>query len=260
MLSLFGIYSLRDIGELAGITLSIYLFLCWLRRDEKSPLVLYSIGIFTTIYMTHLLQLPVLTHFLLLCVPWFILMLILFHQKMLQSNYIAYDKKMIQKIDTSTWIQVMIRALVRSMNSHQRLTLIIERTQSVSAYINCEARMNATLNDDIVTLIFEAHRNKKTLMMLLDDSGSIKAVPVSWDTHDVTNEPSDHLHDALLVTAHNDTLVITTDIHQRTFNLIMKGVVTQQLSAAQLLGHLEQILVTTSNWRSKHDVSSIINK
>ncbi len=260
ILSLFGIYSLRDLVELGGITLSIYLFLCWLRRDQKSPLVSYSLATFSIIYCSYLLDLTVLTHFFLLCLPWYVMMIILFHQKMLQSNYIAYDKKTIQKIDTTTWLQVVLRTLVRSINANQKLTIIIERSQSIAVYVRCDARMNASINDDIMSLIFDAHRDRKNLMMLIHESGVIKAVPVLWDTQDTNAEKTDPLHDALLITAHNDTLVISSDNHQRTFNLIMNGTVTQQLSATQLLAHLEQIFVTTTPWRINNEVSSSVNK
>jgi uncharacterized protein YjiK len=174
---------------------------------------------------------------------------------MLQSNYVAYDKQTIQQVDTTIWLQVIIRTLVRSMNIHQTLTIVIERSHSISSFVHCEARMNAAINDDVMSLILEAHRDKNSLMILIHESGYIKAVPIKWDTQDVSNAQVDPMHDAVLVTAHNDALVITSDNHVRTFNVIRKGTITQHLNATQLLTLLEQLFNAYQLERNNNEAS-----
>jgi hypothetical protein len=94
-------------------------------------------------------------------------------------------------------------------------------------------------------------------MMVIHESGFIKGVPVAWHLEE-TSSPSanDPLHDAVLVTAHTDTIIITTDLHSRSFIIVTKGQITKSMSAAKLLTFLEQEILSTSVRRNDHAMST----
>lgn len=241
----FFIPSCLQMIEISLFSFFFYYFLSWLNKDRNSKLLNYFYTYFLLIAITFYTDLYIFHNFLILCLPFFFFLFIIFHQQTLQKNFISF--KTSDKITTgsSDWLEILIRSALFAINKSKEVVFVIEQTNELKSYLTTHFPLYTAIHLDTIAMLLESSYYNSGQMIWCSTNGIIIGFNSSWNIQQSQkNSPSaaTWYQDSLLMTLKTDTIIIKADPHTRAFCMMSGGKVTENLTASQTLALINELI------------------
>lgn len=247
VLPFFWLLRWYDYIEIICFAAVIYSFSLWLNTDKQKNLVFPFYGYCLAICATQLLGFFSINFLLMYAAPFVFMLFILFHQQILQKNFITLSRAHTKiELIKDDWIEGLMRGCLHAVNTNKQLLVVIEQHDILQSYLTAPFSMNAPIETELLELVLDSPRFDATKMIWIESSGYIKSINASW-AHELTDMI---LEDELLqswqkyslaITHKTDALIIQIRPEERLFTLIMHGKMMQQLPAATIVTLLKNI-------------------
>jgi len=258
----------HDCIEIICFATVIYYFSQWLSCDKQKNLVLPFYGFCLALCASHLLGLFSIHFLLMYSAPFIFMLFILFHQQILQKNFINSRKAKI-KIEEikNDWIEILIRGCLHAINTEKPLFLVIEQQDVIGSYFDMPFLINADLELVLLEVLIESSRFNSGKMIIIESSGYLKGINASWHDELTDTLVGDELLEswqecALALTHKTDAIVLKICPEERLFTVIMQGKMIQHLAAATVVTLLKNSTqFTTENKKnSSSPIKGVFNE
>lgn len=245
------LHTWRDYVEIFFFASVIYIFLLWLRKDQKNNLVFYFYSYCALITVAHFTHLSTISFILLNGLPACVLLFFTIHQETLQKNFIALHTINPVVAGTVPWLEELMRISLSALNKKRDLIIIIERKDSLASCLTAPYLMNADLKKGLLDLFLEIGNPEESISLWVSETGKLIASPVTWsfkcDDEWIT-PTARHIplwkQNALLISQKKDCLIINLTCTNRSFDLILDGKVIEHLTAPQLFNIVKQVTLS----------------
>ena len=242
--------------EIIFFTSITYYFCLWLKKDKNNNLVIYFFSYCAIFSLAALLNLATIITFLIFSAPIALILFIIFHQELLQRNFITLTNMPIASFEVADWPEQLIRASLHAINNNKQLICVIEHRADLKPFLYTPLLFNAPLAQNLVTLLIDSpgFDQKKILWCnahgkLIGINGEWQITPhETWQTQQVTELPT-WKQDALLMTLKTDTIIFKADPTKRSFDVVIKGITYENLAAHQALLLLKKQLALSSTFK-----------
>lgn len=232
----------RDLCEISFFSLTIYWFCIWLKKDTRHNLLPAFYGYSLLLFGAHLLKLSTLLTFLFATSPIAIMLFILFHQELLQRNFITFRKKSIDITTHNEWIEALIRSCLVSINNSKELLFIIESKDELKPFLSTPFLLNTAIQDTLLEFLIKNPHFDSEKMVWINAQGDLVAIHASWkfniheswQSEKVKELPS-WQQDALLMTLKTDSIIGKADPTKRLFDVVIQGKLYESISAQSAL-------------------------
>lgn len=249
------LFTWRDVIEICCLSCATYQFLLWLNQDAQKTLVFYFYGYCFALWSSHYLQLNILSQSLLMGAPIILCIFIIFHQQILQRNFLAMKKIHPVAQTNEHWIDELIRASLYAMNKSKNLIWVIERKDSAEAILNASCLFYADLKKDLVDLLLE-HQEQTNTILWINQTGKLVTINAEWKTNvhqawispETEQLPQWQQH-ALLVSSKTDAIIVYSCCTTRLFTIIMQEKNIETISAHQTSLLLKRLLIHSSSFQ-----------
>jgi hypothetical protein len=253
--------------EIIFFTSIIYYFCVWLKKDKNKNLVVYFFSYCAIFSFAALLNLATIVTFLITCAPIALILFIIFHQELLQRNFITLTNMPITSLEVADWPEQLIRASLHAINNNKQLICVIEHRADLKPFLYTPLVFNAPLAQNLITLLIDSpgFDQKKIFWCnahgkLIGINGEWQITPhETWQTQSVADLPA-WKQDALLMTLKTDTIIFKADPSKRSFDVIIKGVTYENLAAHQTLLLLKKQLALSSSFKGDSSNDRILQK
>ncbi len=253
--------ALKDVIEILFFSSVIYCFCLWLKKDKKHNLLIYFFSYCLVFCFGVLLNLATVVAFLTYSTPITLLLFIIFHQELLQRNFITLTNMPICTSESSDWIEQLIRASLHAINNNKQLICAIEHRTSLKPFLYSPLVFNSPLAQNLVSLLVDSTGFDSRKIFWCSSQGKLIGINSEWQVcpHETwqsqaTIELPTWKQDALLMTLKTDTIIFKADPSKRAFDVVIKGTLYENLAAHQTLSLLKKYL-TISNL-TKGDISN----
>lgn len=235
----------KDLIEISFLVCSIYYFSLWLSRDNKKNLILPFYLYITGFVVSHHLNLNIISHLLLIGSPVIFTIFILFHQKILQRNFIASQKFNMEKQEQHIWLDELIKSGLVAINKNMDVTYVIERDINLQDFILTNWNVNSYLKKELFDLIL-AQKKDEQFFWIKD--GLLVSYTSKWafigeEFHRLEEKNLENWkQDALIITHQTDCMVVKALAQERQFQIIVEGKIFEPLTAQQTFTLLERYL------------------
>jgi hypothetical protein len=239
----YALFSLVDGLEIILLSMPLYYFSLWLRKDHKKNLLLPFYGFCVLSLFSVSLHLTTISSFLLWYGPVITMLFILVHQELLQRNFITLHT-IKSKNDTaaSDWVKPLIQACLRARNNNKNVRILIENQASLASFINTDFFIQAPLQYHLLNTLFESTSYDPEKIVWLNQSGTIIAINCAWslNAHEAwmseeLKEKDPWLADTLLFTSKTDALACCTSDKTDAFAIIAHGNLIENVYAPDAL-------------------------
>lgn len=226
----------RDLIEILFFASAFYSIARWLNQDSDKKLLSYFYGYCGLVLGAYSFELPTMGYMLFLFSPAVVLLFMFMHQTLLQKNMVSLKNITAAPQTESDWLSDLMRISLSMLHNNKELLLLLEHTDALDAYLNCEYKLNAPAKADLLALLVE-HVYKPSTLLWLQSNGSIKGINAHWKA---TWHPSAYkdqtawLDDAIAYTSKNDAIIIQINPTKHTCSFASGGTVTQDLTIDQL--------------------------
>lgn len=239
----------RDFLEIGFLSSLVYCFSVWLKKDKKRNLLPALYGYCGIIFAAHMLQLTTITVFLFITSPVALMLFILFHQELLQRNFVTLSKQTVDTITEKEWLGILLRTCLVAINKNKELHFVIENTNDLKTMLKAPFFLRSATNQQLLEFLIESPCFDNQHLIWLNTQGSLIAVNAIWEfnTHEAwqstpVKELASWQQDALLMTLKTDALVCKSDPIKRAFDIIIAGKVYESLSAPHALSLIKKYL------------------
>ena len=220
----------KDAIEIVFFWVVSYYLLLWLKKDTEKNLLgafyLYC-GIF---FFAHYADLPVLRFTLFISTPVIALIFIIMHQETLQKNFVNLTKGAPKILETTHWIDELIKCCLMALNRHREIVLVIERNDHLKSLIHAPYFIYAELKKDIFDILLEKHVSGNDYMIWINQQGKLVAINCSWRTRlDETwiSKEAQNMHlwkqSGVFITSKTDALMFKVNPLTRSFDLVVSA-------------------------------------
>ena len=250
---------IKDILEILFFASIIYFFCLWLKKDTRHNLLLYFYTYCILFIFTYLGNFYTIHSFLFYASPIILILFIIFHQDVLQRNFITMTNKANTSPDNeSDWIEALIRACLHGMNNHKQVICVIEHTADIGSFLQTPFIFKSPIAHSMLTLLIESNSFNQDQMVWCTTQGKLVGINCSWTFPDTVREKSTKQsdqwkHDALLMTLKTDTIIFKADPAKRAFDIVIKGTLYDTIGAAQTLPFIKKYLSSTISGEKKYD-------
>lgn len=226
--------------EIATLAIFFYYFSLWLKKDEEKNLVWYFYAYCFLFLGSWYTNLFVLNCFILYTGPLIAMLLIIIHQDILQRNFISQKKK-ISPEKNKEYIEELIRASLAILNTNKNFYCVLEQSAELKPFIKTDFYLQTQLSQPVISYLVESDHFDETKFIWCCSQGKVTAVNGQWKIHhtstvqDLPPSATQWKEDAILITTKTDACVIKGHAATRSFELVIKGKVHDQLSVHQLL-------------------------
>ncbi|MCL4360732.1 hypothetical protein M1446_00040 [Candidatus Dependentiae bacterium] len=261
MLNLF--VDWKDLIEISFLVSSIYYFSIWLAKDSNKNLILPFYLYISGFIVSHYLNLNIISNILFFGSPIVLTIFILFHQRILQKNFIASQKANFEKQEQYLWLDELMKSSLTAINKNCDMTFVIERKDNLQDFIVTDWNLNAYLKKELFDLILNQQNNE--LFIWIKD-GTLISYTAQWaflqdETHKVTEKNLENWkQDALIITHQTDCIVIKTLHEERQFQIVIEGKIFEPLNALQTLTLLERYLQPSSEFKKIKGIKHVRDK
>ena len=239
----------KDALEIGFFSLIVYIFSLWLKNDTRNNLLVYFYGYCAVVAFSSLLHLPIITAFLLYTSPLALILFIIFHQETLQRNFITLRKSEISLEHSGDWLEDLIRTNLYAINANKQMICIIEHQTSLKPFLETPFLCDSPVQQKMLIVLLESNGFDCNKMVWCTSHGKLMGINAQWNIHvDSTwqaqsvKELPEWQQDALLMTMKTDAIIFKSDPAKRSFDVVVKGIVHQDLSAAQTLAFIKKQL------------------
>lgn len=259
--------SIKDGIEIFFFATIIYFFCLWLKKDKNHNLLIYFFGYSVVFCFAALLNLATIVTFLIYSAPITLLLFIIFHQELLQRNFITLTNTHSKAIEVADWQEQLIRASLHAINNNKQLICAIEHRADLNPFLYAPLVFNTPLSQNLITFLIDSagFDQKKILWCnahgkLIGINGEWQVTPhETWQTQSVTELPT-WKQDALLMTLKTDTIIFKADPSKRVFDVVIKGTVYENLAAHQVLMLFKKHLAIPSSYKGELNNDRITQK
>lgn len=258
-----GLFSyLKDLLEISFFSGSIYYFCLWLKKDKRNNLLLHFFVYCTFFCLAHLFHLPTIAALLIYTCPIAIMLFILFHQELLQRNFITLTHAPIASTEVNEWTEHLLRASLHAMNNNKQVICALEHHAQLQPFLEVPFYCNSPISQNILIHLIESNHYDQNKIIWCTSQGKLIAVNSQWKIKNDETWQSNAVHelcswkqDALLMTLKTDTIIFNADPKRRSFDAIIKGTLYENLAAHQLLLLLKKFLAVpvSQKGESTHD-------
>ena len=260
------LFSIKDCIEIALCSLAIYYFSLWLKQDRQKNLLFSFYGYSAIVFGCYYASLPTLTLFLFITAPLAIMLFILFHQELLQRNFIALATiNATPSEHESDWLETVIRACLVAINNNKTVYGVIEHRDSLASMLTTTMPLYADIQKNVLAMTLESSSYDQEKLLWLTAQGKLLGINTHWNS-----SPSDIVasngvtmlalwqQEALFFTHKTDAIVFSINPTSRTFTLIAQGKIVEHVNAAHALTTIKKFLSTTSNLKgdTAHEIQS----
>ena len=230
----------RDAIEIIFFSSLFYSVSCWLKKDKQKNLV----GIFylyvATFFTAYALDLYTVTIFLFIFTPSIIMIFTLFHQRTLQKNLIGLVSKTSAFQINASWTEELIKALLKAINNSKEIIFIIEKSDSLTEFLNCNLILNMPFSMEGFAQLLESNLLIPQRFLYVDRSGTLRGVNASinstvlkeWSLISTETPASETWkYNAQLITHKMDSIVISANPINRKFSIVISGKILSHLNA-----------------------------
>ncbi len=262
------IYYVKQALEIFFFSGIVYAFSLWLKKDKRTNLLLYFYGYYITFSCAFFLNLTTVSLFLLYSSPLALLLFILFHQEVLQRNFIALTKTHVANTNqTDQWLENLIRICLHHMNNNSCLYIVIENHSDLKPFIQSNYLLNSPISLELLSLVTESPHFDSKKIIWCNSAGTIIGINGSWhiatDSSQQISIPS-WQQEALLMTLKTDTIVFKVNSIKRSFEVVLKGILYDAVSAPQIVPFIKKNLYSSHQSLQKgelnHDSQNSIQK
>lgn len=258
---------LKDALEIIFFTSVFYLFCVWLKKDKSHNLLVYFFGYCSIFCCAVLLNLATIVTFLLYATPIVLILFIIFHQELLQRNFITLTQMPITSVDVTDWHEQLIRASLHAINNNKQLICVIEHRADLAPFLYAPIILNSPLAQNLVTLVIDSTGFDQKKILWCNTQGKLLGINGEWQitAHQTWQTQSVHelptwKQDALLMTLKTDTIIYKADPSKRAFDVIIKGMAYENLAAHQTLLLLKKHVAVSSSAKGDSSNDRIIQK
>lgn len=247
---MFGLLFIKDLVEILFLSGAIYYFSLWLKKDRRHNLLVYFYAYCAIFLVANLLHLPTISAFLAYSSPLILILFIIFHQELLQRNFITLAKASVTiSEEADEWLENIIRASLYAINNNKQLLCVIENHSDLKPFLDTPVIFNSPLQQNILMLLLDSNGFDAQKLLWCNTHGRLVGINCTWriTSHDVwqssqVKELPSWQQDALLMTLKTDTIVFKADPAKRTFDLITKGTLHENISAHHTLALIKKQL------------------
>ncbi len=248
-----------DYLEILFFSTVIYYISLWLKKDTQKNLMEIFLAYYGVILFSWLASLPTILFFLLFTSPIAFILFLLFHQDSIQKNFVTlHTIKPIQKNNQDTWLEILFRTLLQASALNKKVTVIIERRQSLAAYLESATFLNLDISSDALLMLINSSLFDDSKLCWLNDSGILVSINASYKNEMIqyTTLP-DHLSRenqlAMLYCAKTDAVIIQLHAITKTCSIWANSAVIHDLTLAHGLQITKKYIRRTSDKDENYD-------
>ncbi len=253
---------IKDISEILFFSYFIYFLSSWLKKNNCSYLLLYFYSYCALFCLTLLINLTTINFFIIYFLPIFLLLLIIFHQDILQKNFIT-GRHQFSQISNMQWLDHLIRVSLYAFNKNQSIFCVIENQYDIKSFFETKYIFNSSLDYQLLTLVIESNNFDYNKLIWCNAQGTLIGInadiKINRSSIDSTKEMPIWQQEALLLTLKTDTIFFKTDPITRSFDVIVKGAIYKNISSHHIIS-LIQKHVGTHKGELAHDPQKPIFK
>jgi hypothetical protein len=192
------------------------------------------------------------------------MLFILFHERMIQKNFITISNKKESKDNKGNWIQDLIRGTLFAINSKKDFICIIEKDDNLSNFIKTKCLFYADLKQDIFEILIEKQIENNNYFIWTNDKGKLIAINCNWnldnDSYMIQDNMPKWKQDAIFITSYTDVIIFKTNAISRTIDFIMKGKIIENINISDWINilkniieenHIDKNIIIDNNFKAK---------
>jgi len=172
-----------------------------------------------------------------------LLLFIVLHEKTLQRNMLTLCSISPARTEHQDWLDTLLSSSLSIINSHKKITVIIEHKDALDHFINAPFTINADMSKNVLDIFLTSTSYDEQKMIWVNTNGKIRGINVDWINDKDTKT------DTLFYTTQSDAIIFNAHPLSRTFSLIMDGKEMQHLSAHHVHAMIKKQL---SSFSSSH--------
>ena len=250
---LINFFTFKDCIEILLCTTGVYYFSLWLKQDQQKNLLFSFYWYCAVLFGSYYTGLPTITLFLFITSPLAIILFILFHQELLQKNFIALASINAALAEQeSDWLETVIRACLVAINNNKTIYGVIEHRDSLSSMLTTSVPLYTDVQKNVLTMALESASYDQEKMLWLTAHGKLLGINTHWNV-----SPADIItsrgiamlllwqQEALFFTHKTDAIVFSINPTSRTFTLIAQGKIVEHINANHALNTIKKFLNDT---------------
>lgn len=239
---MFSLVYLKDLIEILFFSAIIYYFCTWLKKDSRHNLLGYFFGYYATLCCSYFLNFAGITIFLLYSLPIALVLFIIFHQELIQRNFVTLRKAPLVIQPNEQWCQELIRSMLYAINNNKDILCVIEHLHDLKPFLSSCMLFNGPILQNTLELIIESPYFDAQKIVWCSSQGTLIAVnsdlnsvpDQSWYSESAKTAQG-WQQDALIITLKTDAIAIQTNASKRCFDAIIKGTLHENVSAPALV-------------------------
>ncbi|MGB8468266.1 MAG: hypothetical protein WCE21_04605 [Candidatus Babeliales bacterium] len=236
------LFSWRDGIELMLFAFMSYWFIRFLAYDKNNNLVIPFYGLCAMSGIAATMQLTTVTLTLTTCMPSLMLIFYIIHEKTMRKNITQLMHIHAPSVETTItdWPNILVQASLQAQPNQLPCYFIIERTHSLSLFLENGCPMQAPLSVALLQLFFESSRIKQQEIFYLDHTGMLKGVHIS--IHSATHQRDTEWFQPIIT--ETDALIIKRT-HDNGYTAYAHNTVIENISASQTIRFIKQYCFLT---------------
>ena len=244
----------------------VYYFSLWLSADKQKNLVMPFYAYCGALCASQLIGLYSLHMLLLYGAPCAVMVFILFHQQVLQKNFVTLRRYSVSTVQSASWVETLISMCLYAMNKNKNLSIAIEQNDILQPFVKSSCSMNAPVQEQIFEFIIDSTRLDPEKVIWIQNTGYILGANVTW-----YDELSPSMIDGaygnctpqqimgIALTQKTDAIVITLCPQERTFTITMQGTIINSVTATMALNMLKKMMVGKPSKKVNSQAKGIYN-
>ena len=149
---------IKDSLEIIFFATIIYIFCLWLKKDSRHNLLLYFYSYCALFILTYIGNFNTVHSFLFYASPIILILFIIFHQDVLQRNFITMTHTPTNPIHShSDWLEMLMRTCLHGMNNHKQVICVIEHTADLCSFLQTPFVFKSPLAQNMLMLLLESN-------------------------------------------------------------------------------------------------------
>lgn len=238
---MFEFLYIKDVLEILFFSAVVYFVSLFLKRDKRHNLLIYFYSYCILVCAASLFHLPAITSFLLCASPLIVILFVIFHQELLQKNFVTLRIASSLVPEASDWLENLIRVSLHAINNNKQLICVIEHQADLKPFLHSPFLFDSPLQQNLLILLIESNGFDQNKLIWCTSTGKLIGINSSWDIQydgwqsQAVKELPIWQQDALLMTLKTDTIVFKADPIKRSFDIVVKGILHENMSAHHAL-------------------------
>lgn len=250
------IYCINDCLEILFFIFIISKISSWLNKDHTKPLLLYFYSYFATLFCSFFFQLTTVYQVMLVTAPIYFILLIIYHQKILQKNFIISKNKPLTptKAIHKEWLETLIRACLVASHHKKNITCVIEQLDSLDTLIDKPFELDIPIQKKIIDMLLESVSYDDNKLIAVNRNGIILTVNASWSDLVINELIFNKIQEqqlqkeyAKIITAKTDAILIHINSEHQHHFVAHQGTVIEHLTIDQALKLIKNLLHKKDN-------------